>query len=80
MREPKYRAVCRELHLLINALKLLNNEFTPGHLYGRRPPENRQRDEEDQSPFLFDRSTHLIKHLITRAFFTTPVLHGPCAP
>jgi len=34
----KYRALCRDLGQLVAALKLLNNEFSPHDLYGRRPP------------------------------------------
>jgi len=35
----KYRAACSKLDLLIPALKLLNNEFSPHLLFGDNPPE-----------------------------------------
>jgi hypothetical protein len=42
----KYKALCRDLSLLVAALKLLNNEFSPHDLYGRRPPAEDDRDDE----------------------------------
>jgi hypothetical protein len=42
----RYRAVCRDSILLAAALKLLNNEFAPHNLYGRRPAHERDRDDE----------------------------------
>jgi hypothetical protein len=35
----KYRAACSKLDLLIPALKLLNNEYSPHLLFGDNPPE-----------------------------------------
>jgi hypothetical protein len=44
----EYRALCRrDSRGLIAALKLLNNEFTPQRLYGRRPPDEGDRDEDE---------------------------------
>ena len=42
----KYRAICRDSRSLISSLKLLNAEYTPGDLYGRRPVDEDDRDEE----------------------------------
>jgi hypothetical protein len=42
----KYKAVCRDSGQLVAAIKLLNNEFSPQHLYGRRPTGEDDRDEE----------------------------------
>ena len=43
----KYRAICRDKTGLIGALKLLNQEFSPFHLYGAKPPgEDDWEDEE----------------------------------
>jgi hypothetical protein len=42
----KYKALCRDTGKLIAALKLLNNEFAPHDLYGRRPAGEDDRDEE----------------------------------
>jgi hypothetical protein len=41
----KYTAVCRNSTTLAASLKLLNNEFAPHELYGRRPPDEDDRDE-----------------------------------
>jgi hypothetical protein len=40
----KYKALCRDLGRLVAALKLLNDEFAPHHLYGRRPAGEDNRD------------------------------------
>jgi hypothetical protein len=37
----KYKAVCRDSAMLVAALKLLNNEFAPYHLFGGVPPGER---------------------------------------
>jgi hypothetical protein len=42
----KYKALCRDSGELLAALKLLNNEFAPRHLYGRRPAGEDNRDDE----------------------------------
>jgi hypothetical protein len=42
----KYRALCRDSGRLAAALKLLNNEFSPHDLYGRRPTGEDDRDDE----------------------------------
>lgn len=42
----KYKALCRDAGKLIAALKLLNNEFAPHNLYGRRPASKGDRDGE----------------------------------
>jgi hypothetical protein len=42
----KYRAVCRDAGRLADSLKALNGEFSPHHLYGRRPPGEDDRDDE----------------------------------
>lgn len=42
----KYKALCRDSGKLIAALKLLNNEFAPHDLYGRRPAGEDDRDDE----------------------------------
>jgi hypothetical protein len=42
----KYRALCRNAGMLAAALKLLNNEYAPHDLYGRRPPGEDDRDAE----------------------------------
>jgi hypothetical protein len=41
----KYRAICRDVGKLAASLKLLNNEFAPHDLFGRRPPDEDDRDE-----------------------------------
>ena len=42
-----YRSVCKDRDKLIAALKLLNQEFAPRHLFGRNPPgESCGHDEE----------------------------------
>lgn len=40
-----YRAMCQDINLLTAALKLLNNEFLPRHLYGSKLPTKYDRDE-----------------------------------
>jgi hypothetical protein len=41
----KYRAVCRDAGRLADTLKVLNGEFSPHDLYGRRPPDEDTRDD-----------------------------------
>jgi hypothetical protein len=41
-----YKILCRDLAGLSSGLKLLNNEFAPHNLYGRRPPYEDDRDDE----------------------------------
>src|SRR5262249_55057709 len=43
----KYRAVCRDAGKLADSLKALNGEFSPHDLYGRRPPGEDDRSNED---------------------------------
>ncbi|MEO2030480.1 MAG: hypothetical protein ABGZ35_00195 [Planctomycetaceae bacterium] len=43
----KYRFACRDTTLLVSALKLLNQEFSPHHLYGAKPPGEDDRDDDD---------------------------------
>jgi len=43
----KYRAICGDKSRLIAALKLLNQEFSPHHLFGGTPPDERERDDEE---------------------------------
>jgi hypothetical protein len=42
----KYKALCRDAGRLAVALKLLNGEFSPHNLYGRRPADEDDRDDE----------------------------------
>jgi hypothetical protein len=42
----KYKALCRDSSRLAAALKLLNNEFSPHDLYGRRPADEDDRDDD----------------------------------
>jgi hypothetical protein len=42
----KYRAVCRDGGRLADSIKALNGEFSPHDLYGRRPPNEDDRDDE----------------------------------
>ncbi len=42
----EYRGLCRDSGRLMNALKLLNGEFSPHLLYGRRPPGEDEREDE----------------------------------
>jgi hypothetical protein len=42
----KYRAVCRDAGRLADSLKALNGEFSPHDLYGRRPADEDDRDDE----------------------------------
>jgi hypothetical protein len=45
----KYRAICRDPNKLANSIKLLNGEFSPHSLYGRRPPgEDDRGDKTDE--------------------------------
>jgi hypothetical protein len=43
----KYKVVCRDLGRLAESLKVLNAEFSPDELYGRNPPGEGGRDDED---------------------------------
>jgi hypothetical protein len=42
----KYKALCRDSGRLAAAIKLLNSEFSPHDLYGRRPAGEDDRDDE----------------------------------
>lgn len=42
----KYQAACADPARLSAALKMLNGEFAPHHLYGSKPPDEHERDEE----------------------------------
>jgi hypothetical protein len=42
----KYRLACQDAAKLAAALRLLNGEFSPHHLYGRRPAGEDDRDDE----------------------------------
>lgn len=44
----KYRTVCRDAGKLADSLKVLNGEFSPHELYGRRPADEDDRDEADE--------------------------------
>lgn len=44
-RHGKYRALCRDMTRLVASLKLLNQEFSPHHLFGSTPPG--ERDDEE---------------------------------
>jgi hypothetical protein len=43
----KYRVICRDAGRLADSLKALNGEFSPHELYGRRPPGEDERDDEE---------------------------------
>jgi len=43
----KYLATCRDAGRLADALRALNDEFSPHHLYGRCPPGEGDRDEDE---------------------------------
>jgi len=43
----KYKVVCRDARRLADSLKALNGEFSPHDLYGRRPPGEDDRDDEE---------------------------------
>ena len=43
----KYRVICREPRRLADSLKALRGEFSPHELYGRRPPAEDERDDEE---------------------------------
>ena len=43
----KYRAVCTDATRLVGSLKLLNQEFSPHHLYGGKPPGEDERNDEE---------------------------------
>ena len=42
----KYRALCGDAKRLVGSLKLLNQEYSPHDLYGRKPPGEDDRDDE----------------------------------
>jgi len=42
----KYRACCRNSSMLVTSLKMLNDEFSPHNLYGDKPPEKVERENE----------------------------------
>ncbi len=42
----KYRAMCAEATRLVAALKLLNQEFSPHHLFGAQPPGEGERHDD----------------------------------
>ncbi|MEX0979296.1 MAG: hypothetical protein WDZ48_10610, partial [Pirellulales bacterium] len=42
-----YRVICRDPSRLADSLKVLNGEFSPHHLYGRTPPGERERDDDE---------------------------------
>jgi hypothetical protein len=42
----KYKAICQDAGRLVDSLKVLNGEFSPHDLYGRRPPGEDERDGE----------------------------------
>ncbi len=44
----KYRSACRDMSKLVAALKLLNQEFSPHHLFGKSPPTETERDDENE--------------------------------
>jgi hypothetical protein len=44
----KYRQLCGDQPKLVAALKLLNQEFCPYHLFGRTPPGEGEHNEDDQ--------------------------------
>jgi len=43
----KYRAICTDTMRLVTALKLLNQEFAPHHLYGSKPPDEDEREDDE---------------------------------
>jgi len=43
----KYRAMCGDATQLVAALKLLNQEFAPHHLFGGKPPGENDRDDDE---------------------------------
>jgi hypothetical protein len=43
----KYRAMCQDAERLVGAMKLLNEEFSPFHLYGARPPGEDDREDDE---------------------------------
>jgi hypothetical protein len=43
----KYRAICRDAGVLAASIKMLNGEFSPHDLYGRRPTGEDDRGDED---------------------------------
>jgi len=43
----RYRTICRDAGNLADALKVLNNEFSPHELHGRRPASEKDRDEDE---------------------------------
>jgi hypothetical protein len=43
----KYIGVCRDTGRLVASLRLLNREYSPSDLYGRNPPNEGQKEEDD---------------------------------
>jgi hypothetical protein len=43
----KYRVICADATRLVAALKLLNQEFAPHHLFGAKPPGEDEREDEE---------------------------------
>lgn len=44
----KYRAICGDATRLVAAIKLLNQEFAPHHLFGSKPPDEGERDDDEE--------------------------------
>jgi hypothetical protein len=47
MGHTKYRLLCKDVSGLVGALKLLNQEFSPHHLYGATPPGEAERPDDE---------------------------------
>jgi hypothetical protein len=45
----QYLTMCRDTTKLVTALKLLNQEFSPHHLFGSKPPGEADRDDKRHS-------------------------------
>ncbi|MCC7085193.1 MAG: hypothetical protein IT427_09325 [Pirellulales bacterium] len=43
----KYRAICADTARLVAAMKLLNQEFAPHHLFGAKPPGEDEREDDE---------------------------------
>lgn len=43
----KYRAICSDAMRLVAALKLLNQEFSPHHLFGAKPANESEREDDE---------------------------------
>jgi hypothetical protein len=39
--------MCQDAERLVGAMKLLNEEFSPFHLYGARPPGEDDREDDE---------------------------------